>query len=232
MTWKLIRVRTATGRRWLVVSVLGVVFVAGFLVWLGYGSGAFAVNRVEIRGATFTDPEKVRTSAAIPDGISLLSVDADAVANRVAELAEVEMVTVSRDWPQTIVIDITERTPHLAVPNGDVFTLVDRSGVAFRTVEEPPADTVLVTLDDPGRHDPATAAVLTVLSSLTPQLEDALVEVEAEAATRITLLLSDDRTIFWGDASRSDRKAEVATALLSLSERHFDVSAPDVPTVS
>jgi len=232
MTWKLIRVRTAAGRRWLVVSVLGVVFVAGFLVWLGYGSGAFAVNLVEVRGATFTDPEKVRSAASVPDGISLLSVDADEVAKRVAELAEVELVTVSRDWPQTIVIDITERTPHLAVPTGDEYILVDRSGVAFRTVDDPPEGTVQVTLEDPGRHDPATAAVLTVLLALTPQLEGALVEVDAEAATRITLLLSDDRTIFWGDASRSDRKAEVATALLSLSERHFDVSAPDVPTVS
>lgn len=232
MSWKLIRVRSVASRRWLVGTVLGGVALAGLVVWLGFGSGLFSVDRVEIRGVTFTDSEKVTQAAAVPDGVSLLSVNTDEVADRVAELPEVEMVTVSRDWPHAIVIDITERTAHLAVPADDGFILVDRSGVAFRTVEEAPADTVLVTLDDPGRHDPATVAVLTVLSSLTGQLEDLLVEVDAEAPTRITLLLSDERTIFWGDASRSDRKAEVATALLGMPEQHFDVSAPDVPTVS
>lgn len=232
MSWKLIRVRAAAGRRRFVAVLLGVVLVAGLLGWLGFGSGLFSLDRVEIVGVTFTDVEKVTATAAVPEGASLLSVDTDEVAERVAELPEVEVVTVSRDWPHTLVIDITERTAHLAVPSGDGFVLVDRSGVAFRTVEEEPAETVRVELDDPGRHDPATISVLTVLSSLTEGLEERLVTVEAPAPTRVTLLLSDERTIFWGDASRSDRKAEVATALLGMSEQHFDVSAPDVPTVS
>ncbi|HIW64140.1 MAG TPA: FtsQ-type POTRA domain-containing protein [Candidatus Stackebrandtia excrementipullorum] len=232
MSWKLIRVRSVGGRRKVLAIVLSALALVGLAGWLGFGSGLFSVDRVEIRGATFTDTDKVSRAAAVPDGVSLLSVDTDDVAERVAKLPEVEVVTVSRDWPHTIVVDITERSADLAVPVDGGFILVDRSGVAFRTVDEAPDDTFRVALDDPGRHDPATVAVLTVLSSLTSHLQDLLVEVDAQAPTRITLILSDERTIFWGDASRSDRKAEVATALLGMSEQHFDVSAPDVPTVS
>ncbi|GAA4898202.1 cell division protein FtsQ [Stackebrandtia albiflava] len=231
-TWRLLTARVRGGRRWLVFTVLGVVVLAGFVTWLGYGSPAFGVERVEVRGATFTDPDKVREAAAVPRGTSLLAVDADGIAARVAELAEVARVEVGRDWPHTVVVEITERTPRLAVPTGDGYALVDAAGVVFRTVEDAPSGTVVATLDDPGRADPATVAVLTVLSALTPELESLLVKVSAPAATRITLLLEDERTVFWGDASDSDRKAQVATALLSRPERHFDVSAPDVPTVS
>ena len=40
--------------------------------------------------------------------------------------------TVSRSWPDTIVITVRERTPALAVPRGGGFDLVDEYGVTVR----------------------------------------------------------------------------------------------------
>ena len=217
-------------RLWIAATC--VVLLASLLVWLAYGSGAFAVTSIDVRGATFTKVDTVKKAAAVETGSSLVAVDANEVATRVAEVRTVSEVSVSRNWPHTVVIEITERTPKLAVPKDDKFVLVDKSGVAFRTVSKVPANVVRAKLEDPGPKDPATTTVLTVLSALTPELRQQLEWVEAEAATRITLALKDSRTVFWGDGTESDRKAEVVTALLARSGEHFDVSAPDVPTVS
>ena len=232
MGWKLSHAGAIWRARAIWVAAVCVVLLASLLAWLAYGSGAFAVTTVDIRGETFTKEASIKKAAAVETGTSLMSIDADDIAARVAQVRTVSEVSVSRNWPHTVVIKITERTPRLAVPDGDKFVLVDKSGVAFRTVSKVPPDVVEAKLKKPGVKDPATAAVLTVLSALTPDLQQQLDSVEGEAATRITLVLKDSRTVFWGDGTESDRKAEVATALLARSGEHFDVSAPDVPTVS
>ena len=230
MRWKV--VPSAVPRRRLLLIAVVVVVLLGGGGWLVYGSSALRVNTVDVRGVGFTDPEVIRAAAAIPSGTSLAAVDADEIAERVAAVPSVRSVEVSRDWPHTIVIEVVERTARLAVPVDDDYLLVDGNGVAYRTVADPPAGAVTAILTDPGPSDPATAAVLTVLSSLTTGLEQRVVGVEAKIATRITVRLKDSRTVFWGDAADSDRKAEVATVLLDRPEPHIDVSAPDVPTVS
>jgi cell division protein FtsQ len=42
------------------------------------------------------------------------------------------------------------------------------------------------------------------------------------------LELVNDREVIWGDAEQSDRKAQVATALLAQPVTTIDVSAPEV----
>lgn len=232
MAWKLVKAQTQRRpKRWLFVLVAGVLLIV-VVSWSVYGTSMLGVDKVDVSGATFTSVDKVRDTAKVDKGAALAALDADEIAGRVAQLPSVESVEVSRSWPHTIVIKITERSPFLAVPDGKKFVLVDKFGVAYRTVSEAPKATVTAVLDKPGRQDPATAATLTVLSALTPKLEKALVKVEAKSATQVTLKLKDSRTVFWGDATDSDRKAKVSTALLSRSGKHFDVSAPDVPTVS
>ncbi|CAM3168352.1 cell division protein FtsQ/DivIB [Stackebrandtia soli] len=235
MAWKLTRPRgrgPARRRRLVVVSIMAAVVVCSLAAIVVYLTPAFSVSRVEVRGVTFVDPNVVREAAAIVPGTSIVSVDAAEVAKRVAALPPVKRVEVTRDWPHAIVIAVTERKPLLSVPDGKRFHLVDAAGVAFRTVDDAAPGTIVASLKDPGRNDPATVAVVVVVAALTEELAEALIKVDGRAANRITLELTDGRTVYWGDASDSERKAEVATALLNRSEKHLDVSAPDVPTVS
>lgn len=218
--------------RLLVTAVAGAAVLAGASLWIVYGTGAFAVESVVVRGASFTDHEQVTKAAGVAEGSAIAAVDTDEVARRVAKVPSVRTATVSRDWPHGIVVTISERKPRLAVPKDRKFILVDEAGVAFRTVSKQPSGTVKTTVSDPARDDAATQAVLSVLPKLSPELEKLLVSVEAPTQSRIELKLKGSRTVFWGDSSRSDRKAEVATSLLKRTEKHLDVSAPDVPTVS
>jgi cell division protein FtsQ len=206
--------------------------VLGILAWIGYGTSMLGVREVAVSGATIIDEGQVRSAAAVPLGTPLARVDTDAVAARVGRLAPVASVDVSRSWPGTLVIHVTERVPVVSVATPTGFVLLDASGVAFRTVGVAPAGLVALKVTAPGPSDPATMAALHVLAALTPQLRAQLTAVSAALPTTIRLELTGGRVVVWGSADQSDVKARVATALLGRPGKTIDVSAPEVATTS
>ncbi|MEU6203620.1 FtsQ-type POTRA domain-containing protein [Micromonospora sp. WP24] len=207
-----------------------VLALAGLITWVVLGTGLFGVREVRVEGAEIVTPVQVREAAGVPDGIPLARVDLAGTAGRIGALAPVERATVSRDWPGALVVRVVERTPLAAVPQGERFVVIDRSGTAFRTLDERPDGLPLVRVSRPGADDPGTRAAVEVLGALTPELRDSLVDVTVESLALIKLRLAGGRTLIWGDASRGGEKARVATALLGQRARTIDVSAPEVVT--
>jgi cell division protein FtsQ len=226
--------------RWLVplVSVGLVVVVVGVLLVV-YQTALFAVTTVRVEGAGGQLPASdVRRRAGVPVGGALASVDLHAVRDRVAGMAAVRSVAVDTDWPHTVVVTVTARTPVAAVSSpspagkaGAGYRLIDASGVVFGRVAGVPAGLPVLVTPHPGSREQATRAALEVLAALTPRLRQALVRVEAPLPTRVRLVLTGGRSVVWGDADDSARKAKVATVLLSRPGNVIDVSAPDVVTV-
>ncbi len=216
-------------RPWLVGAAgLG---LAGLLGWLVYGTPVLGVRHVAVRGSTLMSPDEVRAAAAIPPGTPLASLDLAAVRRRVDALPPVHAVRVERDWPTTVLIVITERTPVAAVHRADgSFDLIDGTGVVFRTVPAQP-DLPALQLTAPGPADPTTRAALQVLSALTPRLRDELLSLDAVSPAQIHLRLRAGRQVIWGDATDSAAKAQAATALLGYQGSVIDVSAPQFVTV-
>ncbi len=207
-----------------------VLAIAGLVAWTVLGTGLFGVREVRVVGARLVTPVEVREAAAVPDDAPLARVDLAATARRVGALAPVERATVERDWPDALVIRVVERTPAAAVPRGDGYAVIDRSGVVFQTVPQLPNGLAVIKVDRPAPDDPGTRAGLEVLAVLSPRLRAELVAVDVAGLARIRLLLRDDRTVFWGDATRGEDKSKVATALLGRKADTIDVSAPDVVT--
>lgn len=210
---------------------VGLLALAGLAAWIVYGTAVFGVREVRVTGTEILSPAQVRQTAAVPVGVPLARVDLSAVENRVAALAPVARVVVSRHWPDTVVVRVIERTAVMAVPQDKKFVLVDAAGVAFQTVPERPADLPLAKVLAPAPDDLTTRAAVQVLAALTPELREQLVEVAVDGPARIRVRLRGDRVVIWGDATESDTKARVATALLSRKGDTIDVSAPDVVTV-
>ncbi|OZV84703.1 peptidase S33 [Micromonospora echinospora] len=208
----------------------GVLVLALMVTWVLLGTGLFGVREVRVVGTELVTPVQVRQAAAVPDGVPLARVDLAATAGRIGELPPVERATVTRDWPGALVVRVVERTPVAVVPQGERFVVVDRFGVAFRTEPVRPEGLPLARVARPGPDDPETRAALEVLAVLTPPLREALVDVTVEGLARITVRLSEGRTIVWGDATRGEDKARVATTLLGRDADTIDVSAPDVVT--
>jgi cell division protein FtsQ len=208
----------------------GVLALAGLVAWTVLGTGLFGVREVRVVGAELVTAVQVRDAAAVPDDAPLARVDLAATARRVGTLPAVERATVRRDWPGALVIQVVERTAVAAVPQGDRYAVVDRSGVVFRTLDQVPAALPLIRVGRPGPDDPGTRAGLAVLAALSPQLREQLVAVDVAGLARITVRLRADRTVVWGDATRGADKSRVATALLGRKADRIDVSAPDVVT--
>lgn len=228
------RRRTHPRRRQL--AVLGaVVLVLGALAWVFLASPLLAVRTVRVDGAGALSEAQVVQTAGVAEGTPLVRVDTDAAAARVAQLPQVASVEVTRGWPGTVVVTVAERVPVAVVEQDGTRQLVDAGGVVFDTITgAPPAGVVPLEVPDPGPDDVATSAALGALTALPADVRDVVTGVTASTGDDVTLTLTRDRTVRWGSAARTDRKAEVLGALLTQIEEGelepadtLDVSTPD-----
>lgn len=225
------RLRDLARRQRRVAAVTVTLVVILLTAWLLWGTSLLGVSQIRVVGAEIVTAEQVREAASVPVRTPLLRLRTGEVAARVAQLPAVAAVEVSRQWPDTVVIQVRERTPVAAVPTEDGFLLLDADAVAFHQVPTAPAELPVVVLGQPGPSDPATQAALRVLASLTPQLAEELVSLTVAGPANIRLELFSGWTVVWGDDSESDVKAQVATALLDREGEIMDVSAPRVVSV-
>jgi cell division protein FtsQ len=220
------RIRTA--RPWLIAAA--VLALAGIATFVVYGTSLFGVSHLRIVGSGFIGNAAVKAAAAVDSGTPLASIDLGDVAKRVEALPGVRRAHVHRDWPSTLIIDVTPRVAVAAVPAGKSYDLIDADGVVFQRV---PAQPELPELDlaTPGATDQSTIATLTILRSLPKGIRDQLIKMTAPTPANITLILRGGRQVIWGDASDNAAKGRVATSLLRLPGTVIDVSAPTVVTV-
>jgi cell division protein FtsQ len=208
-----------------------VLVLLGAAGWVVYGTAVLGVDEVRVTGTDVLSPDRVREVVAVPAGKPLARVDIDGVRARVEALAQVDTVAVTREWPGTLVVAVTERIAVAVVPQGKRYVLVDEAGVAYHTLPDRPSHLPLVRLPDPRPEDLATRSAMEVLRSLTDDLRVQLTELVVEGPARIRLKLRQGREVIWGDATESGTKAKVATLLLARDGKTIDVSAPDVVTV-
>jgi cell division protein FtsQ len=209
----------------------GVLLLVGVLAWVVYGTSALGVRDVRVVGVQLLTPSQVEQVAAVPAGQPLARVDLDAVRTRVRTLAPVDRVTVRRSWPSTLVVEVVERTAVAAMTSGKKFSLVDGSGVPYRTVDTKPGDLPLLSTATPGPSDVNTRSALKVLAALSDELREQVVEISVATPAQIHLELRKNRTVVWGDDTQNDLKSQVATALLKRAGKEIDVSAPSVVTI-
>lgn len=191
------------------------VVVLALLGWGLWSGPLLAVRSVQVDGATTLPAGLVREAAGIQDGRSLLRTDVDAAREAVAELPQVESVTVTRGWPSRVVITLVERTPLAVVGEAGRRSLVDERGVLFDTVTgEAPEGVVPLAVRDPGPDDEATRGALTAIAALSEPVREQVAEVSAQDPDAIVLTLGDATVVRWGGADESDRKAGILAALL------------------
>jgi cell division protein FtsQ len=205
------------------------------LAWLVFGSPVLGVADVQVRGVRLLDADEVRTAVAVPDGTPLARIDTDEVAGRVQRLPAVVSARVRRSWPDTLVVEVTERTPVGVLATAAGPQLVDRTGLGFRTVRDVPPGLTEVRLLGPADGGPVAAAVGAALAALDqPQhraLHDQVVAVSAVSEAGVQLTLGDGRLVRFGDAQDADLKLAILPALLTRPGHVYDVAAPGLPTV-
>lgn len=212
-----------------VTSALSVLLIiAGFLGWLVFYSSALGLDKVVVRGEQTLSAATVEEMLALPRGMPLARVDLAAAEAALERITQIESATVTRDWPGTLVVQLTERRPVAAVELDGTTWLLDRFGVLFAQVSAVPAGVVLFRVDQPGPDDRATAAGLQVIEALAPAIRGIVIGISAPSPTEIQLDLTDGRTVIWGSPEDSVRKSQILAGLLAggVVGTVYDVSSP------
>ena len=98
-------------RRYLVRIFIGIgIIVALIGGWAAlYNSPAFTIQNVEVEGVEHLTADEMSQLANVPTDTTLLRVDTETIRNRLKQTAWVEDATVTRKFPDTIKITVTER---------------------------------------------------------------------------------------------------------------------------
>lgn len=211
-------------------AVVAVLAVAG----LGYAlvfTPVVGVRSVEVTGVKRLEKAAVLKLADIADRYPMVRVNTDGAEQRIATLPQVEAVEVSRSWPTTISIEVTERTPLAYFDAQDGLWLVDRFGVPFHRVGHRPARLPELKIATVASDDRTTRAATSVLTGIGSKLRDRVKMISARTPRSVTMTLSGGRVVRWGDDSQIERKSRVLAALLTRPGKYYDVSSPELPTV-
>jgi cell division protein FtsQ len=222
-------------RRWLlwryvIASVVLVVLVVTG-VWLVFVSSTLTVRHVDVQGESLLSEQQILDAAKVPLGAHLVQLDLGSIRTRVAGLAAVKRVDVSRDWPDGVLIKVTERHAVAVVQLGGQYHAMDPDGVLFRTYQHPPPGLPRV-VSTATVSSPALAEAGRVVSSLPAGLAARVDHVGVRGIDQVTLTMRSGAAVMWGSDAQSALKAQVLVRLLAQPAHSYDVSVPGQPVTT
>ncbi len=231
--------RAVRGRRWrLAFFALAAFAIVAGVGWSLLGNRLLVVRSVTVTGTHLVSQARVIAAADVPPGTPLLRVDTGAVARRVEAIPQVASARVAADWPDHLVIAVTERVPVLAVKMaGGGYDLVDPAGVPVRWAKNRPAGLPQLLTSLPGSGlagAPSVSAAASVLAELQHWLASQVAQVSVAQAAgsgdaagqQVTLHLKSGKTVLWGSPGRAGQKNRELAILLPGKAHYVDVSAP------
>lgn len=205
------------------------VAIAAIAVWALLGSSLLVVRSVKVTGSGAVPAAQVIGAAGIAPGTPLVRIDTAAAARRVERITLVQSAQVSRHWPDSVVIKVTDRTAALAAASGSGFALIDKFGVVIGHVARVPAGMAVLS-PAPAlaalRGSPAILAAVTVLGQLPPQIRSRVTGLTAASPDAVTLHLSGRITVVWGSTARPADKSAELLILMGTKASFYNVSDP------
>lgn len=183
---------------------------------------ALAITRVEVTGNKHLDEATVRKLARVGVGSSIVWLPKRSIERRMRSHPWVNEVRVDRDFPDTVRIRVTERTPAIVVDNGGSSLWVvsaDARWLGERSVAETGLPVVRdVEMSDPrpgARVDSAeTLNALNVVAGLSDELLSMTRVISAPSIEKTALITHDDVEVFVGDATDIRMKDRIAREIL------------------
>jgi cell division protein FtsQ len=232
-------------RRRILGWVLAAVALAAGVAWL-IRTPLFGLSAVRVDGTQAVAKAEVLQASKVRIGEPYLGLDLAAIHDRVAALPRVAAVRVTRDYPSSLRIAVTERPPVASVSSGGVYWLVAADGTVLDAAATRPAGLPFVArvpLPDgvvagsrlpPGNE---LANALTALGGMAPQLKRQVAGVNARTLDSLEFTLKDGSTVLYGLAV--DQPAKDAAVLLirrtlkkdGREAQRIDVRNPSAPTV-
>lgn len=216
---------------WVVASMAGVPALADAQIAAVSADAGFAVHRVDVRGVNNLNELKVYEKVLAERDIAMTAVDLDRLRADLLQLSWVEDARVSRQLPDTLVIDIVERKPHAVLRKADKLVLIDAQGRELEPVTSRAARGKLII------SGPAAATQVEALAALldaAPALKPQVAEAEWVGNRRWNLKFGTGQVLALPEGDKASVNALIAFArmdgvnrLLGGKAVAFDMRAPD-----
>ncbi|WP_324261192.1 FtsQ-type POTRA domain-containing protein [Altererythrobacter sp. H2] len=159
---------------WFVASMAGVPALARHQLGVVAANAGLEVRRVRVTGVERMNELKVYERALAQRDQPMPFVDLQGVRQDLLGLSWVKDARVSRQLPDTLVIDIVERVPHAVLKKPDRLVLIDDQGVELEPVSKANAKGMLI-VEGPGAamQIPALGQLLDSAPALRPQVAGA-----------------------------------------------------------
>lgn len=159
---------------WLVASFAGIPAMARDQLAAVSHDAGFEVRKVTVRGTKNLNELKVYQLALAENNRAMPFVDLDGLRARLLELSWVEDARVSRQLPDTLVVDVVERRPVAVLRKPGRLVLIDATGRELEPVSAERAKGRLV-VSGPGaaRQMERLAALLGAAPAMKPQVREA-----------------------------------------------------------
>jgi cell division protein FtsQ len=174
------------------------------------GDAGFRVKSVDIQGIRRMDPRPVYDIALDQKTTAMPLLDVSDIRNRLLQFGWVKDARVSRRFPDTLVIDIVERTPAALWQNDQRLSLIDAEGVVLDRVQvsQMPDLPLLI-----GKGANAQAMPLEKLLDQAPALKAQLVSATWVGQRRWDLSFQSGETV-----SLPEGEALASTALVKFAQ--------------
>ena len=163
---------------WIVATMAGVPALAETEMALIASKSGFEVKRVEVRGVNRMNELKIYEKVLGQRDQAMPRLDIAALRDELTQLPWVKDARVSRQLPDTLVVDVIERNPHAVLRsgagNGGKLTLIDETGHPLEPVKPARARGLLV-LSGAGAEArvPDLAKLLDAAPAIRPQVAEA-----------------------------------------------------------
>ena len=218
-------------------------FVGGGLAYGGYAaltSDWFTVRQIAVRGTSRLTTSDVEGLVGDLRRDNILLADLGRYQERLRRSPWIGSVTLHRELPSTVVVDITERVPMVFAHLGDRLYLVDQAGAIidergprYRDLDLPVVDGLAVPGAAPGAAVDhwrvyLVARFLSALSAA-PSLRARVSQIDVSDPHDITVLLEGDPTsVRVGDEHFVDRLERYLALAPTLRQKLLDLEYVDV----
>ena len=225
-------------RRVVALGVLLAIITAGYFVTR---SPILDLDHVRVAGVARTDEAAVLAAGGLHAGQPMTDLDIDRARHAIAALPWIDTVTVTRHWPGTVEVVVSERRA-VAALNVDPTTwlVLDATGRVLATQAGRPAD--LAVLADvgavaaPGEIVPAALPGLALAGYITPDLRAWFIDVVTNPDGTLAARLRNNIGVAFGSqAHLADKMIGLATVLTRVDLKdldHIDLEVPNSPVLT
>ncbi|MEM6475204.1 MAG: FtsQ-type POTRA domain-containing protein [Pseudomonadota bacterium] len=164
----------AVALAWVIANLAGVPAMAQTEVARIASDAGFEVKQVRVTGTERLNERQVYDIAFAREDQPMTQVDIEQLRSDLLELSWVKDARVSLQLPDTLAVDIVERTPHAVLERPDKLMLIDASGVELEAIKpEKSGDMLRISGAGSAKQVAELEKLLATAPALRPQVEAA-----------------------------------------------------------